>query len=446
MNQDSELLLDNLYNAFDPFIPLPAGDPNYVNCRAVRGDEDIIDDVGRRMLRSRRMSCQLYTGHRGAGKSTELLRLKQYLEQQKFYVVYFAADEQDVDAEDTQYTDVLLACTRHLLEELKQNANPSPLLNWLQTRWQELKDLALTEVAFDGLNVESQISQFAKLTANLRAVPSLRHKIRERINPQTVTLIKALNEFIAEAKKQLPNGCKQLAVIADNLDRIVPVIQDSGQTNHEEIFLDRSEQLKALDCHLIYTVPISLVYSRRAADLREIYGDSHILPMVMVQTDKGEIYQPGMSKIQEVISKRVQQFAPTRSLEGEIFDSPETLEGLSLMSGGHVRNLLLLTQDAIGRTTELPISQTAVRRAITQARDTYRRTVESQQWSLLAKVSHSKRIENDDQYRSLLFNRCLLEYRYLDEEEEIQKWYDVHPLIKGIREFKEATLNATLDL
>jgi hypothetical protein len=35
MNFDSELLLDNLYNAFDPFQPLPAGDPNYVDCRTV---------------------------------------------------------------------------------------------------------------------------------------------------------------------------------------------------------------------------------------------------------------------------------------------------------------------------------------------------------------------------------------------------------------------------
>ncbi|NEP55775.1 MAG: ATP-binding protein [Symploca sp. SIO2G7] len=437
MSQDSELLLNNLYNAFDPFLPLPAGDPSYVDCRDVRGDEDIVDELGLRIMRSRRMTCQLYTGHRGAGKSTELLRLKQYLERQKFYVVYFAADEEDVDAEDTQYTDILLACTRHLLEDLKESAHPSPLLLWLQSRWQELKDLALTEVAFEGLNVESQVSQFAKLTANLRAVPSLRQKIREKINPQTVTLIKALNEFIAEAKKKLPNGCQQLAVIADNLDRIVPITQESGQTNHEEIFLDRSEQLKTLDCHLIYTVPISLVYSNRAADLRDIYTSPHILPMIMVRTEKGEVYQPGLSKIQEIISKRVEQFAPNLALDKEIFDSPDTIERLSLMSGGHVRNLLLLIQDAIGRTVELPISQTAVRRAITEARDTYRRTVESHQWSLLAKVYHSKRIENDNQYRSLLFNRCLLEYCYLDEEGEVQKWYDVHPLIRGIREFKE---------
>ena len=134
MAQNSDLLLDHLYNAFDPFRPLPAGDPTYVDCREVRGDGDILEDLGKRMRRSDRMTCQLYAGHRGAGKSTELLRLKQYLEEQKFYVVYFAADEEDIDPEDAQYTDILLACTRHLLEDLKNSANPAPLLNWLKDR------------------------------------------------------------------------------------------------------------------------------------------------------------------------------------------------------------------------------------------------------------------------------------------------------------------------
>ena len=107
------------------------------------------------------------------------------------------------------------------------------------------------------------------------------------------------------------------------------------------------------------------------------------------------------------------------------------------MSGGHVRELLLLLRAAIKRTDKLPIPVKATQRAITEARDTYRRTVQNGQWEALAKVSLSKRILNDDLHRSLLFSRCILEYHYL-EQEEIKCWYDVHPLIKGIEEFQEA--------
>jgi hypothetical protein len=384
------------------------------------------------------MTCYLYSGHRGAGKSTELLRLKQYLQENHFYVVYFAADEEDIQSEDAQYTDILLACTRHLLEELNQSANPVPLLNWVKKRIQELQDIAFTEISFEGLQLEGQIAQFAKLTANLRAEPTLRQKIREKVNPHTVGLIEILNDFLKEAQLKLPNNSSQLVVIVDNLDRIVPVIQESGRTNHEEIFIDRSQQLQALDCHLIYTVPISLIYSNRATDIRDIYSDTHVLPMIMAKTPDDHIYKPGLKKIKEIISKRVKQFAPTLSLETEIFDSSGTFEQLCLMSGGHVRNLLLLMQDAIGHTGNLPISARSVKIAITRARDIYRRTVDHQQWHLLAEVSRSKRIINDDAYRSLLFSRCLLEYRYWDEEGEMQRWCDVHPLIKGIQEFREA--------
>jgi hypothetical protein len=173
-------LLTNLYNAFDPFRPLPAGDPLYVDCREVRGDGDVLVDLGTRLQRSNVKTCQLYSGHRGAGKSTELLRLKDALEKEKFFVVYFAADEEDIESKDAQYTDILLACTRHILEDLKNSANPKPLLDWMKSRWQELKDLALTEISFEGMSVETQIAQFAKLTANLRSEPTLRHKIGRR--------------------------------------------------------------------------------------------------------------------------------------------------------------------------------------------------------------------------------------------------------------------------
>lgn len=436
MTSDLEIL-KKLFNSFDPFRPLPAGDPKYVDCREVRGDGDILEELGREIIFSERLTCQLYSGHRGAGKSTELLRLQQDLDNQGYFVIYFAADEEDIDPEDAQYTDILLACTRHLLDGLKNNADPQPLLNWLKDRWHDLQDLALTEVSLESLSVEVQLQQFAKLTANLRAVPSVRQKVRERINPYTITLIDALNEFIREAKQKLPEKYSLLLIIADNLDRIVPVIQEDGRSNHDHIFLDRHEQLKALDCHLVYTVPISMLYSQKAADLRTNYGDNRVLPMIMVQTPKNIIHQPGLNKLKEVIAKRVNQVIPDRALETEIFDSPQTLEQICLMSGGHVRELLLLLRAAIKRTDKLPISVKAVQRAITEARDTYRHTVQENQWQALANVSHSKRILNDELHRSLLFNRCLLEYRYLDGD-EIKRWYDVHPLIKGIEEFKEA--------
>ena len=54
------------------------------------------------------------------------------------------------------------------------------------------------------------------------------------------------------------------------------------------------------------------------------------------------------------------------------------------------------------------------------------------------KIIRSELIPNEDEYRDLLFRRCLLEDRELTPEGEIQRWHDVHPLIKDIDEFKDA--------
>ncbi len=99
--QEMEDLLDEMYNAFSP-TPLQPGDPAYVDCRAVRGDEDVLEDLGRTVRRSQILTYQLYSGYRGSGKTTELLRLKKHLEDKGHVMVYFAADEEDLSVQDAR--------------------------------------------------------------------------------------------------------------------------------------------------------------------------------------------------------------------------------------------------------------------------------------------------------------------------------------------------------
>lgn len=439
---NSELgYLKRLYNAFDPFQPLPAGDPAYVDCQEVRGDGDILEAVGREILYSDRKTCQLYAGHRGGGKSTELLRLQQFLDEKGFFVVYFAADEEDIDPEDVQYTDILLACTRNILAAFQNQTDSQPILDWLQERWEELKDLLQMNIALEELSIEMKVSQFAKITSKMRTEPGEREKIRKLINPHTTTLTKALNEFIQDVKNNLStqyaDKYSELVLIADNLDRIVPIIQNDGRSNHDQIFIDRNEQLKALNCHLLYTVPISLLYSDRAASLADIYGTPQVLPMIMVQTPENQPYPPGINKVIELLQKRMTLIDSHRSIV-EMFENREALEMLCLMSGGHLRNLLLLMKEAIKYTNILPISNRALKRSFSELRNTYKNTVFADEWKALAQVHHSKEIVNNQLYRGLLFNRCLLEYRYQEPDGETKVWYDIHPLIKGIKEFQDA--------
>ncbi len=87
--------------------------------------------------------------------------------------------------------------------------------------------------------------------------------------------------------------------------------------------------------------------------------------------------------------------------------------------------------------------RSAVKRAISELRETYNKVIDGEEWPYLVEVAKEKVIANrNDAFRSLLFRRYILEYRYLDDEGEIQVWHDVHPLIRGLEGFKRACQSA----
>jgi hypothetical protein len=447
----SEALMTEIYNVFDPFDPPPR--EAYVDCKAVRGDWNVLTELGRKIIRSKEPTCQLYTGHRGVGKSTELLQLQEELRGQKYFVVYFPADSEDIDVEDTEYADILMACTKHLIKTINlEDKNPlKPLSTWLQKRAESLSKLLLTPLNFEDLSLEQQVLQVTKITATLKAQPDNRAKIREEINANAPSLLKVLNEFIDASKLALQNkGFKDLVLMVDNLDRIVEKQKSPEEpTNYDEIFIKRHEQMRGLHCHVIYTVPLAMVYSDRCTQLQNNYNEADVLPMVMLQNEKGEKSAAGLVAFREVIAKRIAlaklENDPkigkklAESLETLVFESAEILERLCLMSGGHIRLFMKMIQKSLDHTDDLPISKKAVNRAIADAKDEYLDAIYENQWELLRKVDQSHQIPNEQKnrdYQRLLASRCLLEYRYRDEDENLKRWYVVHPLIKEMEKFK----------
>lgn len=81
----------------------------YIDFSSVRGG-NTIKELGRTIARLSpdKPTCQLFTGHIGCGKSTELQRLKAVLEQQGFHGVYFESS-QVLEMADVDVTDILLA-------------------------------------------------------------------------------------------------------------------------------------------------------------------------------------------------------------------------------------------------------------------------------------------------------------------------------------------------
>ena len=171
-----------------------------------------------------------------------------------------------------------------------------------------------------------------------------------------------------------------------------------------------------------------MIYSRWATELKDNYGIPLVLPSIMVRWEDGKPYDKGLEILQQIIRLRLPS-SLRDSLIPDVFESEAVLQELCLMSGAYVRDLVQLMQEAITKTDRLPIRARAVQRATDALRDVYRRAVEEAQWAVLRELRDSKSIDNDEVQRSLLFSRCVLEYRYFDDKGDKHTWYDVHPVL-----------------
>ena len=111
--------LKDVFNTANP-IPLQSGDQRYVDCTAVRGNEDAVKLMLNAIIWSDQpATAQLFTGHRGCGKSTELFRPQKRLEDAGYAVIYFGANEA-IDVEDVVYSDVLVAIAQQVYGGLQE--------------------------------------------------------------------------------------------------------------------------------------------------------------------------------------------------------------------------------------------------------------------------------------------------------------------------------------
>jgi AAA ATPase domain len=452
MDKDQQNLRRKIMGAFEPFEP--AESKAYVNCQSLRGDWDVVVELGNNIVYSEKPTCQLFSGHKGSGKSTELTRrLQDYLKEQGFLVVYFAADGRDQELEpgDVHYADILFSCVRHLIEQVPiKDPNKNPLADWLETNWGWITDFIPSKLSFEEVKIKGNIiPTFAEVIATIRTIPDKRKEVRQRINEKAQTLLQALNEFIAQVEQRLSTQQQQgIVLIVDNLDRI-PSIENEERRNCREIYINRSTLMRGLNCHVIYTVPISMIYSDFGAELRDSYGSSIILPMLMVRHPDGQVYRVGIDILRQLIRKRLEIVDPQLviNLDGtnpqsnlsSIFENSEVLDELCLMSGGRVRDLMRLIQSALKYSGDQAIiTESALKRTVQELCLDYENNISSPQWDLLAKIASSpKTTENDPSFVDLLRNAYLLEYRFWNDG-ELNEWQDVHPLITKCKKFRGA--------
>jgi hypothetical protein len=455
--------------AINPLKPLDIKnsqeDRYYINFSEVRGN-DLIEELKNNItfFSPNRPTCQLFTGHVGCGKSTELLRLKAKLENDDFHVIYMVSSK-DLEMGDVDVGDILLAIAHQVSEKLKkietvQIRQTPKFKNFLESIFRlfrediewgveasipgigklsgDTKGDFSVEAAIPGLG-EFNVNQeglsllalgIGKITAKTKNSPELRNKLREYLGSKTSEIIDLINkELLNPAEKQLKQlGKKGLVLIIDNLDRLENVQKPWGTLQPEYLFVERGEQLLQLNCHVVYTIPLKLMFSNDFNRLTARFGESpFVLPMIPVKFKNGDEHLQGIELLQQMVLARA--FPDLNSQQrldsvNDVFDSIDVLNRLCRVSGGHVRNLLMILNELIRKEKKFTLSGKNLEEVIQKKANEIKRAVDARELILLRKVHNTKEVNGDREYQSLIQSMFVFEY-----VEDNNSWFDVNPLI-----------------
>jgi len=438
-----KLHLLNFFKACNPAKTLVVGNPEdrqyYIDFSSVRGGR-IIEALGRTIIRlsPEEPTCQLFTGHIGCGKSTELFRLKAQLEQHEFHVVYFESSK-DLDMADVDISDILLSIARSVSESLESiGIHLRP--RYFAKLFNDIKDFLQTPVE---LSTEAELSVgIAKITAKTKDSPQLRDQLRQHLEPRTQGILNAINEeILGRGIEELKlRGKKGLVVIVDNLDRVDPRPMPSGRSQPEYLFIDRGSQLRRLNCHVVYTLPLALMFSNEYEALKNRLGGGvapKVLPMVPIQLRDGRDSPKGMALLRQLVLARAFPDVEPQvrlNLISEVFDSPETLDRMCRISGGHVRNLLGLLYSCLQQ-EDPPFSRSCLESVIKGYRDDLTLGVDEEEWDLLFQVVQQQLVRGEREYQILLRSAFVYEYR-----DELGRWFWINPALAETPRFRSLAL------
>ena len=446
------------YQATNPQRTLDIKNPEdakkYIDFSAVRGGQ-VIEDlrVSITWAEEGDFTCKLFTGHLGCGKSTELLRLKQELEQEQFHVVYFESSD-DLDLGNVDVSDILLAIARRVSKSLESLTTSKDDGSNFQGLLQKAAELFSMEIELSaegkipgvgdfGAIVSSQETSITlstligKINTKIKKNENLRDRLKDYLEPKTDAILEVLNQGLfdpadRELKRQEKRG---LVVIVDNLDRLDNIPKPNGRLQPEFLFADRGEKLKQLHCHVVYTMPLALRYSDDFPIVRNRFNSPVVLPMIPVKKRDGSIHELGMRLMKKMVLTRaypeLKESPELLTQIPQVFESEETLEELCLKSGGHVRNLLRLLNTWISKEKKLPLSHEKLKATVVNECSDDLNNITEDEWKLLRKVKQQKRLAGDFNYQKLI--RTLLVYEYRDGQ---GSWYEVNPILADLEQLK----------
>ncbi len=429
------LALEDVYRTLSP-EPLDAGSEFHIDLDELRG-QSLVGLFALKLSRVRgggRPFQALLTSHPGAGKSTELARLQDRVKDQ-FAVIRFSVlnelDPQNFKAFDVLILSVLklVEATREQVGEQISTSTLEKFMDWFARERTQVKrsfDVEGKLEAGAGLKGSEFWAKLLGLFANLKGemkYATHRDAIVERERFSRLSeLIALANGIIQSCSNALYDKSKRRwLLIGEDFEK-----EGINPDRSYEFFINYNHVLRELDCHWIFTLPVSLAYSAEAQHLPCVPQHLHDIPVFMA--DQKTPHQEGREALRQILAARMD----LKLIEDGL------VEELITACGGNLRDLFMMINQATDEAilaNEKVVTAVQVRREISRMCDTYERRL-GQTLHDRNKVSYAEKSARlVDLYHNLPEARVpdpvlssLLYARLVQEFRNGHIWSGVHPL------------------
>ncbi|HMX38890.1 MAG TPA: hypothetical protein PKD78_01140 [Saprospiraceae bacterium] len=281
-------------------------------------------------------------GMRGAGKTSELSKIAQKLNNKDCFFCVVCNLDEGLDKNDMEYMDILIFQIERLVQELQEKQIHveerflASLFMWFSERVKEINKSIKKEGGFE-LEVEAKTPSFfsflsitGKLKSNITGNKENAEKIRTTFRSSFTDFSLKVNEFVEGINMTLrKNGIAQeVLFVVDGLEKT------ATSDIRKKIVLDESDRMRQIKVNTVFTLPIELKpETQRLAQLCTVIP----FPFVKIRERDGSYIDKAIRRFEDFVYKRI---------DATLFDSPDTVRKAILHGGGSPRELLRILEYA----------------------------------------------------------------------------------------------------
>ena len=413
--------LKRFHNALDDNAAPPGHPYRVEGIHAASGDPVI--DLKTQIDYSDTANLNYFTGQRGTGKSSELLRLKQLLEQEGCFVLYADMVHYLRLTEPIELSDFLISMMGALSDCVREAVNASVSV---PSYWERIAQFLQSEVKIEGATA-------AGVKLSLKEDPEFKRLVQQKAVEHTVKIVQSARKYSEEAvnllRHEKQNPALKVVFIVDSVERLRPTDSSRAESIFQSVvnlFAGQIDSLRFPLMHVVYSVPPYL--AALSGGLGGLFGGAiYSLPSIHVFEKNSRTKSArGVEILLALVDKR---YPAWRDVIRE-----DHLWQLAEHSGGDIRDFFRLLRLCLVRAgrpgTTLPVAEEIVDDAEHMVRND------------MMPIAHNdldwlKRISRSHQHELTEINKLQVLARFLESKYVLnyrngEDWYDVHPLLREI--------------